>query len=113
MNEHVASLDAAGCRRLLIELAATQTAVAARLSELEQSSVRRSQKEPPVDVEAEAGYISVRELAQRIPYSEGTIRNLMSQGCLKLGTHYVKPNGRVMFRWDAMQTWLTDQKPKR
>jgi len=51
-------------------------------------------------------YLSIRELAERIPYSEGTIRNLMSKGQLRLGEHYVKPRGRVMFRWTAVRGWL-------
>lgn len=51
-------------------------------------------------------YLSVRELAKRVPYSEGTLRNLMSAGVLKRGVHYDKPAGRVIFRWDAMRAWV-------
>jgi hypothetical protein len=36
----------------------------------------------------------------------GSIRNLMSRGALKLGEHYVKPQGRVIFRWNAVRAWL-------
>jgi hypothetical protein len=57
-------------------------------------------------------YLSVRELAQQIPYREGTIRNLMSQGRLRLGVHYVKPLGRVMFRRSAVLAWLDGQRPE-
>lgn len=57
-------------------------------------------------------YLSVRELAQQIPYREGTIRNLMSQGRLRLGVHYVKPHGRVMFRRSAVLAWLDGQRPE-
>lgn len=59
-----------------------------------------------VDSGNDPEYLSIRELSERIPYSEGTIRNLMSKGQLKLGEHYVKPRGRVMFRWAAVRTWL-------
>jgi hypothetical protein len=58
-------------------------------------------------------YISLRELTNRIPYADGTIRNLMSSGVLKRGEHYVKPNGRVMFRWSAVQAWLGGPEPGR
>ena len=30
----------------------------------------------------------------------------MSRGALRLGEHYVKPQGRVMFRWRAVRAWL-------
>ena len=66
---------------------------------------------PHIDVALEKEYLSVRELAARIPYSEGAIRNLMSQGRLKLGIHYVKPRGRVAFRWSAIRAWLAGQEP--
>ena len=59
------------------------------------------QTDPP-----EEEYLSIRALAQRIPYAEQTIRNLMSRGVFRLGEHYVKPRGRVMFRWSAVQAWL-------
>jgi hypothetical protein len=55
---------------------------------------------------ADQEYVSIRELSRRIPYAEGSIRNLMSRGALKLGEHYVKPHGRVMFRWRAIRVWL-------
>ena len=66
-----------------------------------------------VDGAAGPEYISLRELTTRIPYSDGTIRNLMSSGVLKRGEHYVKPNGRVMFRWSAVQAWLDGPAPGR
>jgi hypothetical protein len=51
---------------------------------------------PSRDGMADPEYVSIRELSRRIPYAEGSIRNLMSRGALKLGEHYVKPQGRVM-----------------
>lgn len=62
------------------------------------------------DRSAEPEYVSIRDLTKRIPYSEGTIRNMMSRGTLRLGEHYVKPNGRVMFKWSAVNAWLNEQR---
>ncbi len=59
---------------------------------------------PTLDAQDE--YLSIAQLAQRIPYAEQTIRNLMSQGILRRDVHYVKPRGRVMFKWSAVQAWL-------
>lgn len=64
-----------------------------------------------VDGAADVEYLSIRELAERIPYSEGAIRNLMTRGVFRLGEHYVKPRGRVAFRWSAIRAWLTGQEP--
>ncbi|MBI4611409.1 MAG: hypothetical protein HY726_20655 [Candidatus Rokubacteria bacterium] len=54
----------------------------------------------------ELEYLSIRELSSRMGYAEGTIRNLMSRGTFKLGEHYVKPRGRIMFKWPAVRAWL-------
>ena len=51
-------------------------------------------------------YLSVHQLAERIPYSTGAIRNLMSRGVLRLGVHYTKPHGRPIFHWPAVVAWL-------
>lgn len=59
-----------------------------------------------VDQDSELEYLSIRDLARRIGYEEGTIRNLMSCGVFKLGEHYVKPRGRILFKWPAIQCWL-------
>jgi hypothetical protein len=73
----------------------------------------RPPETPAVDGASGPEYISLRELTKRIPYCDGTIRNLMSSGVLKRGEHYVKPNGRVMFRWSAVQAWLDGRQPGR
>jgi hypothetical protein len=65
------------------------------------------------DGTADQEYVSIRELSRRIPYAEGSIRNLMSRGALKLGEHYVKPQGRVMFRWRAIRAWLEASERRR
>ncbi len=51
-------------------------------------------------------YLSIRELTRRIPYAEGSIRNLISRGSFRLGEHYLKPHGRVVFKLAAVQAWL-------
>lgn len=59
---------------------------------------------------ATAKYLSVRELAELIPYAEGTIRNLMVKGVFVQGIHYIKPRGRIMFVWSAVEAWLQKQR---
>jgi hypothetical protein len=59
-----------------------------------------------VDQDPELEYLSLHDLARRIDYAEGTIRNLMSQGVFKMGQHYVKPRGRILFKWPAIRSWL-------
>src|SRR5919201_5639207 len=57
-----------------------------------------------VDAVQAPEYLSIRQLAGRIPYSEGAIRNMMSRGVFRLGVHYTKPNGgRPRFQWTAGQ----------
>jgi hypothetical protein len=51
-------------------------------------------------------YISLKQLVMRIPYSEKTLRNLMSAGDLVEGKHFFKRRGRVMFSWSAMREWV-------
>ena len=59
--------------------------------------------------ETEPFYLSVREVAARIPYAEQTIRNMMICGELREGEHYFKRRGRVMFSWPAMRAWVEQQ----
>jgi len=54
-------------------------------------------------------YLSVKQLADRIPYKEHTIRNLISAGVFHEGVHYYKRRGRVMFSWPAIQNWVQEQ----
>jgi hypothetical protein len=62
-----------------------------------------------VDGRGEPEYVSIRELAGRIPYAEQTIRNLMTRGVFRLGEHYIKPRSRVMFQWSKVREWLNRQ----
>jgi len=63
----------------------------------------------PLDSKEAGEYLSLRELARRIPYAEQTIRNLMSRGVFRVGEHYLKPRSRIMFRWSRVQEWLQEQ----
>lgn len=54
-------------------------------------------------------YLSVKQLAQLIPYREQTIRNLISAGEFREGVHYYKRRRRVIFKWSAIQLWLNEQ----
>jgi hypothetical protein len=47
--------------------------------------------------------LSVRQLAERIPYNEHTIRNMVSSGQLVEGKYYFKRRRRVIFSWLAMR----------
>ena len=51
-------------------------------------------------------YLTVAALAARIGYRPKTIRNWQSAGVLKLGVHYVRPRGRPLFIWSAVERWL-------
>jgi hypothetical protein len=57
-------------------------------------------------------YLSVKQLAARIPYREQTIRNFLSAGEFKEGLHYYKRRGRVMFRWSQVERWLAERAPQ-
>jgi len=57
----------------------------------------------------EQSYVSVRQLAERIPYAEHTIRNLIATGAFREGEHYFKRRGRVMFSWPAMCRWVEER----
>ncbi len=58
-------------------------------------------------------YLSIKELIARVPYEEQTIRNLICQGELQEGVHYLqrKKHGRIVFVWSRMQEWLRHQVP--
>jgi uncharacterized protein YheU (UPF0270 family) len=61
----------------------------------------------PCDPLNDKEYLSIEELVERIPYRPQTIRNLMSQGVLREGTHYFKPTQRkVVFKWSAIRRWI-------
>lgn len=51
-------------------------------------------------------YLSVKELAARIPYCEQTIRNMMCALELEEGVHYYRRRRRVIFIWSKVEAWL-------
>lgn len=59
--------------------------------------------------EPEACYLSVRQLAARITYSENTIRNMICDGQLVEGKHFYKRGRCVIFSWPAMRAWVEEQ----
>jgi hypothetical protein len=63
----------------------------------------------PEITEGETCYLSVKQLAGRIPYAEQTIRNLMLAGELVEGRHFFKRRGRVIFSWPAMRSWVEER----
>jgi hypothetical protein len=63
----------------------------------------------PLPSSTEELYLSVHQLAERIPYAEHTIRNLMATAVLREGEHYFKRRGRVMFSWPAMCRWVEER----
>ena len=54
-----------------------------------------AQAEKTTESTSELEYLSVKQLANRIPYKEHTIRNLISAGEFREGIHYYKRRGRV------------------
>lgn len=56
------------------------------------------------------GGLSLGEAARgRIPYTEASIRNMVSSGELVEGRHYFKRRRRIMFSWQAMREWVEQQ----
>jgi hypothetical protein len=51
-------------------------------------------------------YLSVGQLAERIPYKPKTIRNLMCQGVFREGVHFTRLTGRPIFLWSRVQELL-------
>jgi len=80
------------------ELARTVTELKARAQD------ERSHEAQPV-----REYLSVKELVLRIPYREQTIRNLISAGEFKEGVHYYKRRRMVIFKWSAVELWLSQR----
>jgi hypothetical protein len=53
-------------------------------------------------------YLSVDQLAKRIPYAPQTIRNLMWKGMFIEGEHYVRLTGRPIFLWSRVEKLLME-----
>jgi len=102
--ERIGELSLEQVPAMLVQVAALQSALAAKLlCEYQPRSVS-----PSHDSEG-ACYLGTRDLARRIPYSEKTLRNLKSTGEFKEGKHYLKRRGRVMWVWSAMKEWFEER----
>ncbi len=55
-------------------------------------------------------YLSVDQLAQRIPYKPKTIRNLICRGIFVEGVHFTRLTGRPIFLWSRVEQLLRDGK---
>ena len=55
-------------------------------------------------------YLSVDQLAERIPYKSKTIRNLMSRGVFIEGIHFTRLTGRPIFLWSRVEQLLREGK---
>ncbi len=53
-------------------------------------------------------YLSVGQLAERIPYKAKTIRNLMWQGVFVEGIHFTRLTGRPIFFWTRVEKLLRE-----
>ncbi len=55
-------------------------------------------------------YLSVDQLAHRIPYKPKTIRNLLSRGVFIEGIHFTRLTGRPIFLWSRVEQLLREGK---
>ncbi len=55
-------------------------------------------------------YLSVNQLAQRIPYKPKTIRNLICRGIFVEGVHFTRLTGRPIFLWSRVEQLLREGK---
>ena len=53
-------------------------------------------------------YLSISELARRIPYKAKTIRNMMCSGVFLEGVHYTRLTGRPIFLWSQVVGMLEE-----
>ena len=52
-------------------------------------------------------YLTVKELSEKIKYSQQSIYNMIHKGVFIKDTHYVKPSRKkVLFLWTAVHAWL-------
>ena len=87
--------------------ATSKTVLTARKGRREKSPAPRAFRET-----AQRGYspgeeyLSVQELAKRIPYKPKTIRNLMCRGVFVEGIHFTRLTGRPIFLWSQVEALL-------
>lgn len=52
-------------------------------------------------------FLSPKQLAERIPYTVGSLNTYVHAGKLIEGRHYFKRGHRTVFSWKAMKSWIT------
>lgn len=56
-------------------------------------------------------YLTVKELSEKVKYSQQSIYNMIHKGVFIKGTHYIKPSRKkVLFLWTAVYAWLESPK---
>jgi predicted DNA-binding transcriptional regulator AlpA len=56
-------------------------------------------------------YLTVKELSEKIKYSQQSIYNMIHKGIFIKGTHYIKPSRKkVLFLWTEVHAWLESPK---
>lgn len=97
------------------QMAALRARHAAEEQELLAAAERKAAEDKAAAKAAEpvvAGeeYVGIKDLCKRIPYATKTIRHLMMRGELRLGTHYFKPSGKLIFKVSAVTAWIEGQR---
>lgn len=55
-------------------------------------------------------YLTVKELSEKIKFSQQSIYNMIHKGVFVKGCHYIKPRPKkVLFLWSAVSIWLESQ----
>lgn len=55
-------------------------------------------------------YLTIQQVAERLSLTPKTIRNKMSSGIFKRGTHYFSRDGMgPRFKWSAVKAWLESE----
>lgn len=52
-------------------------------------------------------FLSPKQLAERVPYTVGSLNTYVHAGKLIEGQHYFKKGHRTVFSWKAMKAWIT------
>jgi len=51
-------------------------------------------------------YLSTKQLSERVPFSEGALRNMKSNGEFVSGRHFTKKGTKTIWIWSAVEEWL-------
>lgn len=61
-----------------------------------------------MNIDPKEEYLSVDQLATRIPYKPKTIRNLMCRGVFVEGVHFTRLTGRPIFLWSKVEALIQE-----